>query len=90
MADLERLKKEIADIARRPKAVRFAEIDRIVNQLGILGFDTAVRRGKETVLFRVEGERFGVCDHNPGRQHVKRVYVKEFLGAMANLGLYEE
>lgn len=90
MADQERLKRDIAELAGRPKNVRFEEIERIVKQLGVLGHDTSIRRCKETVLFRVGEERFGVCDHNPRSQHVKRVYVKGFLRAMAVLGLYEE
>ena len=90
MADIERIRAEIADLATRPNGVRFEEIERMVNQLGLAGFDVHSRRAKETVLFRVNEHRFGVSDHNPGRQHVKAVYVKGFLKVMAMLGLHED
>lgn len=90
MATEDRVKAEIAEIAQRKNAVDFGEIERIVNQLGQLGYPTRSRRTKETVLFRVGRVRFGVCDHNPGGKHVKACYVKAFLEAMIELGLFEE
>lgn len=89
MADAEHIKHDIADIAGRPKAVTFAEIERIVKQLKGLGYSEKHYKGNETWVFYVGGEKFTVCDHHRGSQHIKSFYVKKFLGAMMNLGLYE-
>jgi hypothetical protein len=90
MATEERIRRDIEAIAGRPKAVAFEEIQRIVNQLALVGYSTSHRKTNESHLFRVEDQRFGVSDHNPGSAHVKACYVKAFLVAMINLGLYEE
>ncbi len=90
MADIERIKRDIAEIAQRPRAVRFEEITRIVRQLKRIGWSTREHKGKETWIFYVGGEKFTVCEHNPGRQHIKMAYVHNFLRAMINLELYEE
>jgi hypothetical protein len=93
MADIERIKRDIAQLASRRRAVRFEEIERLVRQLGLLDFKVEHRRTNETHLFRVAHVkrgtcRFGVCSHNSGRKHVKAAYVTVFLDAMAELGLY--
>ena len=90
MADVDRIKKAISEIANRPKSVRFAEIERIVNQLKLAGKGVRHRRTKESHLFNVDGAKFGVCSHNPGSSHIRSVYVADFLRAMAELGLYED
>ena len=89
MADVERIKREIAEIAGRPHAVRFAEIDRIVSQLATLGYEVDKRRISDGWLFSVDGYRFSVVTHNRGRSQIKAVYVKAFLVAMMELALYE-
>lgn len=89
MADLEHIKGDIAGIAARPKAVTFSEIKRVVDQLKTNGYSARYYEAKETWVFYVGGEKFTVCDHHRGSQHVKSFYVKKFLGAMINLGLYE-
>ncbi len=88
MPDIEHIKLDIAGIAGRPKAVSFAEIERIVGQLRDIGWSVRYRKGKETWIFYVEGEKFTVCEHNRGSAQLKPVYVKNFLRAMINLGLY--
>lgn len=89
MPDIERLKRDIRDIANRPKAVAFEEIERIVNQLQLLGYSANSRPTKHGYIFRVDDEIFHVSKHNPGSSQLKVCYVREFLGAMINLGLYE-
>ncbi len=90
MPTLERVREDIREIAGRTKGVRFEEIERIVNQLGALDFETGHRKTRHGHLFRVANQKFGVCAHNRGRTEVKEVYVLEFLDAMQALGLYEE
>jgi hypothetical protein len=90
MADRERVKADIAAMATRPNAVRLEEIERIVNQLQLLGFKTVRKDGLHSTLFRVGAERFTLCAHNAGRKELKPVYVRAFLSAMAELGLYGE
>jgi hypothetical protein len=90
MANLERIKRDVADIAGRRKAVRFTEIQRVVNQLRLLGWSVRDYEGKEAWVFYVAGEKFSVCQHNRGSSHIKPKYVDNFIGAMINLGLYDE
>jgi len=89
MADIEHIKKDIAAIAGRPKNITFEEIEKVVKQLRGQGYSVRYYKGNETWVFYVGGEKFTVCDHNRGPQ-LKPVYVKKFLGAMINLGLYED
>ena len=90
MASLERIKEKIAEIAGRPKNVTIGEIRQIVNQLRLLGYTTDEKRTNETLLLIVGKERFNVSDHHRGNAQLKPYCVKNFLGAMINLGLYED
>jgi hypothetical protein len=72
MASLEALKGDISDIISRPKAVRIEEIERIINQLRLLGWSVSSRpAGNHQLLFRVDDTRFGICYHNKGSSHLK-------------------
>lgn len=90
MADLLRIKREIARIASRPNAVGFKEITWIADQLKMNGYTVNYRKATHAWVFRIGGETFNVSDHNRGSAHIKSVYVAKFLGAMINLELYEE
>lgn len=89
MADIDRIRAEIAEISQRPKAVTFAEVERIIQHLGSCGFDVESKAGRHSHLFRVNDERFTVCKHNPRRKELKSVYVRAFLSAMTALDLLE-
>ena len=90
MADINKIKGRIQDMARRPKHVELSEVEWVVKQLGANDYRTSARRNSHQVLFNVNGRRFGVCSHNPGGNQIKACYVKDFLDAMEDLGLYEE
>jgi hypothetical protein len=90
MADAGRLRREIREIASRPRAVKFGEIERVVNQLKLLGHETNKRPTKEGWIFRVDDVIFAVADHHPGSSQLRPRYVRVFLEAMAELGFYEE
>ena len=90
MADPDRIKDDIREIAASPKNVRLSDIERIVTQLGAAGFSTSARPVRHGHLYTVEGESFAVCAHRPGSSQVKVCYVKAFLGAMETLGLFGE
>lgn len=90
MADLERIKADITEIAHRRKTTTLSDIARIVRQLGLVGFVVNSRATRHGVLFTVGEEIFQICGHNPGRAHIKPAYVDEFIDSMTNLGLYEE
>ena len=90
MAELNKIKNRIRDIADRRHNVRLAEIEWVVRQLGLNGYNTNARDNGHSTLFRVNNRRFGVCSHNPGGAQVKACYVDEFIAAMIDLGLYED
>jgi hypothetical protein len=89
MAELKKIQERIREIAGRRKNVKLTDIEWVVKQLGLNGFDTNVRDNGHQTLFRVGTRRFGVCSHNPGNSQVKSCYVDEFVEAMIDLGLYE-
>jgi hypothetical protein len=91
MANLERLKRDIADIAQRRKHVTALEIQRVMSQLEACNYTVSERPCTHGRLYTVKGVLpFVVCEHNRGSQFVKSCYVKAFLGAMAQLDLFEE
>jgi hypothetical protein len=90
MAELEKIKQRIRELAARRNNVKLAEIEWVVNQLGRNGFVTNTRSNGHQTLFRAGSVRFGVCSHNPGSAQVKACYVDAFVEAMMALELYEE
>ena len=90
MADLKKVKTVIQEIGRGSrKNVTADDIHWVVKQLGQNGHNVTERKTKESILFCVNGKRFGICDHNPGTKHIKRCYVDAFIDAMFDLDLYE-
>jgi hypothetical protein len=90
MASIEKVKAEIARIAQQRKNTTASEIEWVVNQLGGHGYAVRARKTRDGVLYGVGSCRFGVCTHNPGSKQVKSCYVDDFLGAMIEIGLYDE
>ena len=92
MADLERVKAKIAEIAQRQNNVEIDEIEWIVDQLRPFYPEGAVkaRDARHGRLFRVDTKIFNISPHNPGSKQVKSCYVRAFLAAMVDLGWYEE
>jgi hypothetical protein len=90
MADLDKLKAEIAALATRRKSVRFAEVKRIVSQLGKLGYEAGSREVRHGELFWVGDRTFQITSHNKGSSHIKSYAVDVFLDAMIDLGLFDE
>jgi hypothetical protein len=90
MADIKRIRARISELAQRQKNVELSEIRWVVNQLGANGYAVSERSNDHNTIFKVNGRRFGVCHHNPGGKQIKACYVKEFLDAMVDVGLYED
>lgn len=90
MADVERIKERIGEIAGRRKNVTLADIEWVANQLEINGYRVSCRKNSHQRLYTVDGLRFGVCDHKHGGKQIKACYVDDFMSAMTELGLYEE
>lgn len=89
MADLEKIKKRMAEIGSGPKNVTLSEIEWVVDRLKERGHRVTKREATHGKLFSVDGQRFMVNYHNPGNGQVKPYSVKDFLNAMSELGLYE-
>ena len=90
MANLEKIKGTIAEIARAPKNVTAAEIEWVVNQLDQHGFRVRQRKTLHGILYVVNSSRFSICTHHPGGKQIRACYVYEFLRAMIEIGLYED
>jgi len=89
MASMDSIKRTIKDIAGRPRNVRYEEIDRIVRQLGDF-YKVKSRRATHGTLFTVGNQHFMVSPHNPGSNQVKKYCVDDFIGAMVELGIYDD
>jgi len=83
MADLETVRKRIAEISDRRSNVTLDEIEWVVKQLS--GTSRDANHGK---LFRVGTTRFMV-NHHTGNKQVKKYSVDDFCDAMTELGLLE-
>lgn len=91
MADAERIRRAIREIAQRPKNVTLEEIQWVVNQLRAFETVAEPRKAKHGWLFRVgDASPFLVNSHNPGSKQVKEYSVKDFLSVMIEIGWYEE
>jgi hypothetical protein len=88
MHDIEKIKRTIIEIAQRPRNVTFSEIEWVVNHLESF-FTVKARPFDHGVIFRVHNQRFTVCLHHRGSKQVKPCYVRKFIDAMTELGLYE-
>lgn len=90
MAKLDKIKDSIREIAGRPKNVTFSEIRQVMEQLKEHGFTVRSRQaGDHATLFHINDQVFSICTHNPGSKQLKPHYVKEFVNAMIELGLYD-
>lgn len=90
MAELARLKTEIAGLAGHRKTVRMADIERIVGQLAKLGYETKSKTVRHGTLFKVADQTFQVSAHSKSGSYVLKAYVDNFLEAMLSLGLLDE
>jgi hypothetical protein len=89
MAELKKIQDRIQEIARRKKNVRLSDIEWVVNHLAARGYEVRSVRNVHQVLFTVSGTKFSVCPHHKGGSQIKLCYVNEFLGAMIELGIYD-
>ena len=89
MADIKKIVARIGELAQRQNNVELSDIQWIVNQLGENGYAVSERKNDHNTMFSVKGRRFGVCHHNRGSKQIKARYVREFLDAMSDLGLYD-
>ena len=76
MADPEKIRQRIRDIAQRHTNVTVDEIEWVVNQLAPF-YAVNVRDARHGRLFRVGNRRFMVNCHNPGSKQVKAYSVDE-------------
>ncbi|MGB7761785.1 MAG: hypothetical protein WBL61_18275 [Bryobacteraceae bacterium] len=89
MADLNKIKERIRELAGRRGNVTLAEIKWVVDRLGELGYRTSERVATHGKLFGVGSTRFMVNCHDRGNKQVKAYSVDDFASAMVELGLYE-
>lgn len=85
MASDEQLKADIADIARRPNQVDYAEIERILRQVGC----GDPRKTKHGYMFKVPGckRRLMINRHSDGRNKIPKYCVQDFCKCMAEIEL---
>ena len=95
MADREtvrqRVRSLIASIAAGKRSVRLSDIERVMNQLTLLGH-TVTKKGDNQHFRYVVDELpvFYVCEHHRGNSYIKKGYVDVFLDRMTDLELHED
>lgn len=89
MATEEKIRARIREIAGRKNNVDVADIDWVMNQLRQFGDVAVENENAHMKLWRFNDQMFSVCTHTQGSRHIKPIYVKSFLNAMANEGWYE-
>jgi hypothetical protein len=88
MADLEKIKERIQDIAQRPRNVELSEIEWVANNLANCGYAVKSKDARHGKLFQVNGQTFMV-NHHTGNKQVRSYSVKDFISAMIELSLYD-
>jgi hypothetical protein len=85
MASDEQLKADIADIARRPNNVEYAEVERILLRLG----SDKPRKTKHGYMFKIPGcqKRLMINRHADGRNKIPKYCVQDFCQRMAEIEL---
>jgi len=89
MADIQQIRDRIRELAQSPKNVSLSDLEAIVNQLGQNGYRTRIRKSTHGQLLSINTQRINVCFHNRGSGQLKACYVKQFIRAMIELGLYD-
>ena len=89
MADGERIRRKIAEIAERRNNVTLEEVAWVVQQLGQY-YPVGVRAARHGKLFRIGSRRFMANAHNPGGKNLKRYSVDDFIDAVTALGWYKD
>lgn len=90
MAEFKKIKERIRELANRKNNVRLTDIEWVVNNLALNGFEVRVASNVHQKLFTVNRKKFSACTHKSGSSQLKPEYVKRFLVAMIELGLYDE
>lgn len=89
MATRARITRYVAEIAERHGPVTFEEVDRIVNQIRLLGeMPVSERKTTHGYQYTIGPCIFSVNPNYAGP--LKKCYVRDFLDAMIELGFYEE
>ena len=83
MSSTPKIQEKIAEIVGRPYNVRFEEIKWVLDRL-----DAKPRRAKHGWLFKIQGHRIMINEHNNGKDTVPKYSVDEFRDLMIELGLY--
>jgi hypothetical protein len=83
MASTAKVRERIAEIVGRPCNVRFEEIKWVLDQLGAQ--ERPCRHGR---LFRLDGHRLIINEHNNGKPTVPKYSVDGFRNLMIELGHY--
>lgn len=90
MVELKKIQERIQEIAGRRKNVRLSDIDWVFKNLAAIGHETRRVANEHQVLFTIDGKKFSVCPHHRGESQLKSCYVKAFLSAMIELGIYDD
>ncbi|MGA3023139.1 MAG: hypothetical protein ABSF98_00065 [Bryobacteraceae bacterium] len=90
MAELEKVRNRIREIAGRTRNVALSEIKEVLRELSQHGFTVySWPAGGHAEIFQVDDETFSICTHHRGSKQLKACYVREFIRVMIKLGMYE-
>jgi hypothetical protein len=91
MADLKRIQEQILSMEGRPNNVEESEITRILRKLrDEHGIDAGWRDTGHGKSCWIGNSTFSICTHNRGSKQLKACYVKAFIKATMEAGIYDE
>jgi hypothetical protein len=91
MADLGDIQDQVRALAERPKNVEAKEICRILDDLNKHpGFESGYRDTGHGLSCFINDKTFSICTHNRGSKQLKPCYVKSFIKAAIEVGIYED
>lgn len=91
MPDLKRIQDQIRSMEGRPNNVGESEITKIVEKLREdHGLDAGFRNTGHGKICWIGKHTFSICTHNRGSKQLKACYVKAFIKAAMEAGIYED
>jgi hypothetical protein len=91
MADLSDIQDQIRSLEGRPKNVEEKEITKILDELRDRhGYNSGWRNTGHGKICWIQGETFSICTHHRGGKQLKPCYVKAFIKATIEVGVYEK
>jgi hypothetical protein len=91
MPDRKRIQEQISSLEGRLNNVEEGEILKLLRQIrDVYGVDADSRSTGHGRICWIGNQTFSICTHNRGNKQLKACYVKAFINATIEAGIYEQ